>query len=92
MYKQNEAVKIVRSIMRMKGDKGNRIWNNLYPSGVRTVKCYRDRDHVKDVQLKAVLDDTLTSLGITANFKFTEPDNSPWTPGTGGFIVRLPNC
>ena len=66
------------------------VWNNLYDNGVRTVKCYRDHDSYKDLNLAEILTQTLHDLNINCQIKFTEPSGGPFNPGTGGFIVKLP--
>lgn len=85
-YKQKTAINLIRSIMRLSGK--SQVWNNLYDKGVRTVKCYRDKDCNKDMALQSLLHQTLNDLNIVHQIKFTEPT---WNPGTGGFIVRLPS-
>jgi hypothetical protein len=88
--KQKQVISLVRSIMRLHGK--TQVWNNLYDKGVRTVKCYRDRNDAenKDWGLQLILKQTLDSLNIEHQIKYTEPSGGPFNPGTGGFIVRLP--
>ena len=87
--KQKEIVSLIRSIMRL--DDRFVVFNNIYRSGQRTVKCYRDpKDPDKDLKLKSVIDETLTKLGVNVKFKFTEDVGSTWSLGPGGFIVKLP--
>ena len=74
--------------MRLRGR--DRVWNNKYEGGVRTVKCYRSRDVNEDMSLQSILHQTLNDLNIVHQIKFTQPDGSSFNPGTGGFIVRLP--
>jgi hypothetical protein len=90
MNKQKQVVNLVRSIMRLHGK--TQVWNNLYDKGVRTVKCYRDRNDAtnQDWNLHQVLQQTLNGLNIVHQIKYTEPSGGPFNPGTGGFIVRLP--
>ncbi len=88
MTKQQNTINLVRSIMRLSGK--IQVWNNKYEKGVRTVKCYRDHDGLKDLNIAAILTQTLGDLHIDHKIKFTEPSGGPWNPGTGGFIVRLP--
>ncbi len=64
------------------------VWNNKYDD-CRTVKCYRDRDGLKDLNIAAILTQTLGDLHIDHKIKFTEPSGGPFNPGTGGFIVRI---
>ena len=84
---QKNTVNLVRSIMRLSGK--TQVWNNKYDD-CRTVKCYRDQDAYKDLQLAEILKQTLHDLNINYRIKFTEPSGGPFNPGTGGFIVRLP--
>ena len=83
---QKNTVNLIRSIMRLSGK--TQIWNNKYDT-CRTVKCYRDNDAYKDLQLAEALKQTLSDLNIVHRIKFTEPSAGPWNPGTGGFIVRI---
>lgn len=88
MNNQKNTINLIRSIMRLGGK--TQVWNNLYDTGTRTVKCYRDRDCNKDMELQSLLHQTLNGLNIAHEIKFTKPSGGPWNPGTGGFIVRLP--
>ena len=90
MTTQQNTINLVRSIMRASGK--TQVWNNKYEDGVRTVKCYRDKDTCKDLQLKDIIVQTLGDLHIDHKIKFTLPSSAicPFNPGTGGFIVRLP--
>ena len=83
---QKNTVNLVRSIMRAGGK--TQVWNNKYDD-CRTVKCYRDHDAYKDLNIAAILTQTLGDLNIEHKIKFTEPSGGPWNPGTGGFIVRI---
>jgi len=86
MNKQKDTISLIRSMMRLHGK--TEVWNNLYQD-CRTVKCYRDKDCNKDLELQSLLHQTLNALGIVHQIKFTEP-SGPLNPGLGGFIVRLP--
>jgi hypothetical protein len=88
MNKQKITINLVRSIMRLHGK--NQIWNNRYENGLRTIKCYRDRDHSVDESLEAIVGKVLRDLNIDFSIKYTKWDGSPWNSGTGGFIVKLP--
>lgn len=88
MNTQKTTVNLIRSIMRLSGK--NSIWNNKYDTGARTVKCYRDYDENKDLQLAETIKKTLHDLNINYQIKFTKPSGGPWNPGKGGFIVKLP--
>ena len=88
MNKQKTTVNLIRSIMRLGGK--TQVWNNLYDNGVRTVKCYRDHDSYKDLNLAEILTQTLHDLNVDYQIKFTSPSGGSFNPGTGGFIVRLP--
>ena len=88
MNKQKNTINLIRSLMRAGGK--TQVWNNLYNKGVRTVKCYRDKDSYKDLNLAEIITQTLRDLNIDHQVKFTEPSGGPWNPGTGGFIIRLP--
>jgi hypothetical protein len=85
---QKNTVNLIRSIMRLSNK--TQVWNNKYDTGTRTVKCYRDRDGLNDLNLAAILTQTLHDLNINYQIKFTEPSEGPWNPGTGGIIVKLP--
>lgn len=87
MTKQQNTINLVRSIMRASGK--TQVWNNKYDD-CRTVKCYRDHDSYKDLQLAEILKQTLGDLHIEHQIKYTKPSGGPFNPGTGGFIVRLP--
>jgi len=87
MNKQKNTINLIRSMMRLHGK--TQVWNNLYQN-CRTVKCYRDPDFKKDMELVTIIDTTLNDFDIRHSIKFTEPSEGPWNPGTGGFIVRLP--
>ena len=87
MNNQKNTVNLIRSIMRAGGK--TQVWNNKYDD-CRTVKCYRDPDAYKDLNIAAILTQTLGDLHIDHKIKFTEPSGGPWNPGTGGFIVKLP--
>jgi hypothetical protein len=84
---QKNTISLIRSIMRLGGK--TQVWNNKYDTGTRTVKCYRDHDAYKDLQLAEILQQTLLDLNIVHRIKFTEPSGGPWNPGTGGFIVQI---
>ena len=88
MTAQQNTINLVRSIMRASGK--TQVWNNKYEEGVRTVKCYRDKDTCRDLQLKDIIAKTLNDLNIVHKIKFTEPSGGLFNPGTGGFIVKLP--
>ena len=62
MTKQQNTINLVRSIMRLSGK--IQVWNNKYEKGVRTVKCYRDHDGLKDLNIAAILTQTLGDLHI----------------------------
>ena len=83
---QKNTVNLIRSIMRLSNK--TQVWNNKYDN-CRTVKCYRDQDAYKDLQLAEILKQTLNDLNIEHKIKFTLPSGGPWNPGTGGFIVRI---
>jgi hypothetical protein len=83
---QKNTVNLIRSIMRAGGK--TQVWNNKYDD-CRTVKCYRDKDACRDLQLKDIIVKTLNDLNIKHKIKFTLPSGGPFNPGTGGFIVRI---
>ena len=83
---QKNAINLIRSIMRLSGK--TEVWNNKYDTGARTVKCYRDEDAYKDLQLAEILQQTLLDLNIVHQIKYTAPSGGHY-PGTGGFIVKL---
>lgn len=86
--KQKTAINLIRSIMRLSGR--TQVWNNLYPMGVRTVKCYRDKDQEKDLRLQTTIHSCLNNLNIVHQIKFTEPSAGAYNPScTGGFIVKI---
>lgn len=87
MNTQKNTITLIRSIMRAGGK--TQVWNNIYPNGTRTVKCYRDHDSDKDMALQSLLHQTLNDLNIVHQIKFTKPSGGPFNPGTGGFIVRI---
>ena len=84
---QKNTVNLIRSIMRLSNK--TQVWNNKYDD-CRTVKCYRDHDENKDLQLAETIKKTLHDLNINYQIKFTAPSGGPFNPGTGGFIVKLP--
>jgi len=85
--KQKYAVTLVRSIMRLDGK--TQVWNNRYDNGIRTVKCYRDKDTCKDLALKDTIVQTLKNLNVEHEVRFTLPSGNPLSPSVGGFIVQL---
>ena len=92
--KQKYAVTLVRSIMRLDGK--TQVWNNRYvpigsryDNGIRTVKCYRDKDTCKDLALKDTIVQTLKNLNVEHEVRFTLPAGNPLSPSVGGFIVQL---
>jgi hypothetical protein len=85
--KQKETVSLIRSIMRLHGRFP--VFNNIYPTGNRTVKCYRETNE-NDLKLQDTILETLGKLNIKAKIKLTKPSKgSLWAPDLGGFIVKL---
>jgi len=80
--KNLEVSKIIRAVMKIHGKKF--IYNNLYPSGTRTVKCYGG---VGDDRLVDRIDDVLQSIpGCSYEIKQT----LRWGfYSRQGFIVKL---
>ena len=86
--KQKETVSLIRSIMRLHGR--GLVYNNIYPTGTRTVKCYRERNIQEDIELQDIILEILGKLNIKAKIKLTKPGKgSLWAPDLGGFIVKL---
>jgi hypothetical protein len=84
MNKSNAAT-VVRAIMNSHGK--TRVYNNLYDTGTRTVKCYGR----PDTSSKMVFDITraLTGLGVAHKIKFTDPAAKHFYAGGPGIIVKL---
>ncbi len=85
--KQKETVSLIRTLMRLHGR--GPVFNNIYPTGTRTVKCYRERNIQEDIELQDIILETLGKLNIKAKIKLTDSKGSLWAPGPGGFIVKL---
>jgi len=78
--KNLEVSKIIRAVMKIYGKKF--IFNNLYPSGTRTVKCY-DSPEIGDLEDR--IRDVLQS--ITLNYEIKRTPGTQY--GAPGFIVKL---
>ena len=77
------ASKIVRAIMKAHGK--NWVFNNIYDTGTRTVKCYGNRE-----ACSAMVDDiarTLTGLGVHYIVKSTK--GSPNMRVSPAIIIKL---
>ena len=86
--KQKETVSLIRTLMRLHGR--GPVFNNIYPNGTRTVKCYRERNIQEDIELQDIILETLGKFNIKAKVKLTKPSKgSLWAPDLGGFIVKL---
>ena len=75
-----EASKIVRAIMKLQGKQ--LIYNNLYPNGTRTVKCYGG---VGDKRIEQVIRAALNL--ITSKFEIKRTPARQY--GSPGFIVKF---
>ena len=76
--KNLEVSKIIRAIMKIHGK--TMIFNNLYYTGTRTVKCYRGDDLLEDVICNAL-------KSITHNYEIKRTPGTQY--GRPGFIVKL---
>ena len=76
--KNLEVSKIIRAIMKIHGKKF--IFNNLYYTGTRTVKCYNGDDQLERVICVAL-------KLITSNFEIKRTVATQY--GMPGFIVKL---
>ena len=78
-----EISKIIRAVMKLHGRKF--IFNNLNPSGVRTVKCYMPLSAAGIDEIRQAIRAAL--LGITKNYEMGRTMGNQ--NGRDGFIVRL---
>ena len=81
--KQMEVAKIVRAIMKMHGNQ--RVFNNIYESGTRTVKCYRNQRGELPVGMLSVIEGVLQQITTRYTVKYTKGSKY----GAPGFIVKL---
>lgn len=77
------ATLLVRRTMQFHG---HGAYTNKYDS-CRTVKCYRPRDHMKEVELVGDIRSVLARAGYT-NYSIKTTKGNSW--GGPGLIVRLP--
>ena len=81
------AAKAIRELLKAEGIE--MIYNNIYPSGTRTLKVYQQALKRSDVDLPRLRDrivDVANAFNFDVKFKFT-PGRS-WS-GAPGFIVKL---
>lgn len=77
------AAKIVREVMKIHGHFA--VYNNIYKTGTRTVKCYCRRDSATTANLVNSIKNVLNSLGIRYEIKF---NSGQYTPSS--LIVKFP--
>lgn len=80
---KSSAAKIVREIMKSHGK--SMVFNNIYDTGTRTVKCYAHRENSN-----RLVDDiarTLYGLGVPYKIKFNVPKRT--YSGGPALIVKL---
>lgn len=75
--------KIVRNVMKLNGK--HLVYNNIYPSGVRTIKCYRGEDSNLIHAITSILD----IIGV--KYKIRQINAQPYmvAPFAGSLIVKL---
>jgi len=80
------ASKIVRAVMQANGKR--MIYNNLYPSGLRTVKCYAGADPGKDRAMITQIQEVLDAVSADCFVKLTKARRHAYSGGAG-IIVHL---
>lgn len=81
--KQMEVAKIVRAIMKMHGKQ--RVFNNIYESGTRTVKCYRGQYGGLPLGMRETIENVLQQITTRYTVKYTKGSKY----GGPGFIVKI---
>jgi len=81
------AAKLVREVMKAHGRPSNMIYNNIYKTGTRTVKCYLPRTRQELENLIRDLEHVLSHMPVKYVIKITK---SSWAYAPSGLIVKFP--